>query len=160
MYNGEERYDIFEFEDRVFMPTPAQASLLKALVEAPPDVRKVEDILEMANICKVTYYKFMNDPDFKRAYFSVLMNSLTTKASKVIDAVFEYGTNNKACHADRKLMLEMLGMYEKKSKVDITQKKMSVNVSMQKATTDDLKKMLKELLKTDPELLEGLKDEI
>ena len=159
MYNGEERYDIFEFDERVFIPSQMQASLLKALVEAPPEARRVEDILEMAHVSRDSYYRCMKDPDFRKAYFSVLMDSLSAKAGKVIDAVFEYGTNNSKCHADRKLMLEMLGLYEKKSKVDITKKAMSVNVSMKKATTDDLKGMLKELLRADPELLEGLKDE-
>lgn len=156
MYNGEERYDIFEFDEKVFIPTQMQASLLKALVEAPPEARRVDDILELANVSRDSYYRCMKDPDFRKAYFSVLMDSLSAKAGKVIDAVFEYGTNNAKCHADRKLMLEMLGLYEKKSKVDINKKEMSLNISMKKSTTEELKQMLKEIVKSDPELLEDL----
>ena len=154
MYFDEERYDIFEFQDKVYIPTPCEATLLKALVTSPAGMRKVEDICELANVSLDTYYRAMKKEDFKKAYYSVLMDSLVVKADIVIESVFKFATTEKANHSDRKLMLEILGLYEKKSKVDITKK--SVNVSVKQASTQDLKQMLKELVKSDPKLLEDL----
>ena len=156
MYNDEERYDIFELDDKVYIPTPVQATLLKALCECPAGTRRVEDICRVAKISLDSYYRSMRDPNFRKAYYSVLMDSLTVKAGKVIDSVFKYGTENAKCHSDRKMMLEMLGLYEKKQKVDINKKEMNVSINMKKTTTEELKQLMKELVKSDPKLLEEL----
>jgi hypothetical protein len=93
--------------------TTAGAKMLEAVADPANRHLPVTQLAEKAGVSRQWYYKLMASRDFREAVQQILMAAANDDMSEVIDMlVASSKIPGKDGHADRKLLLEMTGMYQ------------------------------------------------
>jgi len=103
-----------------YKPTTNERKLIEALCN--PENRKlnVTELCKVVGISREAYYRMFRKPQFVEYYKRVQFEAVKQSAAKVLAATIEYAINEPKCHQDRKMILEMAGLYTEKVKQEIT----------------------------------------
>lgn len=103
-----------------YKPTTNERKLIEALCN--PENRKlnVTELCKVVGISREAYYRMFRKPQFVEYYKRVQFEAVKQNAAKVLAASIEYAINDPKCHQDRKMILEMAGLYTEKVKQEIT----------------------------------------
>lgn len=97
-----------------YEPTAKERRLIEAMSE--PDNRNLNKtaLCKVVGISRDAYYAMFKKPEFvayhKKVQFEVVKGSI----AKVLNATIEFATTDPRCHQDRKILLEMAGVYTEK----------------------------------------------
>ena len=156
----QEEYDMIEFGDEeVYLPSTRRQLLLRVLLDPKKQQMSIVEKLKTVGITFAMYQRAMADPRFSRAYQKLLFESYKGDATAVMKAMRDYGINNEKNHSDRKEFLKIVGLIEDKKTIDINRKNLNVNVDVDNVdsmATEDIKEMIREMIKEDPTLIEGI----
>jgi len=153
----QQQYDMIEYGDeRVYLPTPAEQRLLQTLLDPDRVSMTIKEKLVLGDVSYPTYYKAMAKPAFLEIYRDLMVAGLQGKAPKVIQATYEYAIGDRRNSRDRDTILKVLGILEDKKKIDITKKSLNVTANFDNMATDDIKDIIKEMIREDPTLIEGM----
>ena len=109
-------------ENGRYTPTAAEEKLLEVLLNPKNRDKTIAEISAMAGIGERTYYRAMEKPEFVDYYNSIVLQIMKGKVGDVLKAVAKYATEEPRCHQDRKMLLEMAGIYTEKKIQEITGK--------------------------------------
>lgn len=141
-------YNIIEYDEKsVYLPTQAEKKLLRVLSNPEYIDKTIKAKCEIAGVHYLTYYRAMKTkPGFKKALEYLVMESLKYDGTitEVMQSIKKHAFKDPRCHQDRKLLLQLLGVYTERKEVDINNRTMNVNVDLNKMTTDELQQMVKE----------------
>lgn len=97
----------------VYEPTAAEKRLLAVMLDPENIGKNITEICQLADISRQAYYKIMKKPEFV-AYQEKLCRDLVKQyLSPLIAATFKYALLPQN-HQDRKMLLEMGGLYTPK----------------------------------------------
>ena len=103
-----------------YEPTPAEQRLLQVLLDPANVGKSVTEKCQLAGVSRDVYYKAMQKEGFIRLKNRLTYDLLKANIDEVLRATFKYALNNSKNHADRKLLLEMYGLYTDKQKVEVS----------------------------------------
>ena len=154
---AQKQYDVIAYDDKnVFIPTDAQRKLLAVFPNPDYVGLNIKQKCEVAGVHVNTYMRAMKDIRFKKALKYLMLETLKDNGTsmEVITAMKNFATTDARCFQDRKLLLQLLDVYVDKKELNINKKSMNVDVSMSKATTEEIQAMVKQMLRDDPTLLD------
>lgn len=102
-----------------YTPTPAEIRLMEVLSDPENLDKSVTQKAKLANIARKTYYEIIKKPEFSAYMNKLTYDLIKGRIGEVVEACFKFGTTEKSCFQDRKLLLQMAGMYEDQSTVRI-----------------------------------------
>ncbi len=154
----QEQYDRVTFGDnKVYFPTEREQLLLDALLNPDyADLSVKKKISEVAGVSYSTYHRAFKKPGFIAIYHKLLMNSMQSDVPKVINAMRDFAISNPSNNSDRVAFLKIAGLIEDKRTIDINKKSVNVDVNIESAPTEELKEILRQMIREDPKLIEGI----
>ena len=157
----QEKYDRVEYgTDKVYFPTEREQLLLEALLNPDyADMAMHQKIADVAGVSRSTYVRAMNKPGFIRAYQQLFMNGLQGMVPSVVKAMHKFAVNGAANNSDRMGILKLAGLVEDRKTIDINKKSMKVDVKMESAPTEELKEIIRQMIRENPKLIEGVVEE-
>ena len=102
----------------IYKPTAAEKRLLEALVNPNSVGLPVQDLCNLANISRNTYYKTMRNPDFVKLVNETTLELIKGKVSDVLNASYTFALTEKGFQ-DRKILLQMSGLLVEKTETTI-----------------------------------------
>lgn len=104
---------------KIYVPTENELKLYAILADPSNYSLSVKERCEKAGMCYGTYYACMARPEFREILQKGMFDMIHTRLQEVIDATFKFAVTEKTCHADRKILLMMAGMYKDESNVNL-----------------------------------------
>lgn len=98
--------------------TPIQKRMIVALNNPDLADLNITEFCLKANVNRKTYYRLLKDPQFVEIKNKIAIECLKGKIDKVINAAYKFGTTNSKCSNDRKVLLNMAGLYSDKQEID------------------------------------------
>ncbi|AEY66611.1 hypothetical protein [Clostridium sp. BNL1100] len=109
-----------QYTDRSkYLPTPAEQKLLDVLCNPSSLGKTVVDICAEAGVERKVYYDAMKKEGFAEFRRDMVMDIIKNNISDVLLASVKFGVNNAKNNADRKMLLEMIGLYNNKQDINI-----------------------------------------
>jgi hypothetical protein len=105
-----------------YIPTAAEQKLIEVLCDPKNYGKSVTEICKVADISRDVYYTAIKKPGFVDYYNSIMLQIMKGKVGDVLKAVAKYAIEEPRCHQDRKMLLEMAGIYTEKKIQEITGK--------------------------------------
>lgn len=101
-----------------YKPTKNELKLIEAL--SNPEYRdlNITKLCQVVGISREAYYRMMRKPSFVAYYKKMQFEAVKSSIAKVLSATIEFAINEPRCHQDRKMLLEMAGMYDEKMKLE------------------------------------------
>jgi len=153
----QKKYDLIEYDDnKLYYGTPARRKLIYALADFKNADKTIKAICEEINVSYITYFRAKKDPRFSEALQQMILSNTRNDntLTKLTKSTINFALNNAKCYSDRSFLFKYLGAFIDSKEVNINKKSVNVDVTMQKATTDELKSMIRQMVKDDPTLLE------
>lgn len=94
-----------------FVPTPAEKKLLEVLADPNSLGKSITDICTEAGVSRNVYYEAVKKPEFIDYLNDITKDIIKSNVSEIIKAMVKFGTTNAKNSQDRKMLLEMAGMY-------------------------------------------------
>ncbi len=159
--DAQEQYDMIEYGDnRVYIPTIPEQKLLAVLLNPEHVSVTLREKIILADVSYTTYYKAMGKPQFREMYRELMLDELQAKAPKVMQKMYDYAISEPRNSTERMNILKLLKIADDKVFVDITKKNLNVNMNIDNTdsmATEDIKEMIKSMIREDPTLIEGIK---
>jgi hypothetical protein len=97
-----------------YTPTAAERRILNVLTDPRNSEMPVREICRVANVNKDTFYKCKKKPEFNEYYNKLIMLNLADKVAPILNATYKFAVGSAKNHQDRKLLLQMAGVYIEK----------------------------------------------
>lgn len=123
-----------------FLPTPAEQKVIEQLVNPENLGKPIVKICEQAGVCTHVYYDALKKDGFYEFLNKTIIECIKSRIGDVLNACFKYATNNAKNTADRRMLLEMAGMYKE---TKVVENKNTDNLN--DYSEDDLKEALNKL---------------
>ena len=94
-----------------YIPTTGERKLLETLANPEYYGSSITDICQVAGVSRQTYYEAMKKPGFLDKYSQYMLEIVKASVADVIKATVRFGTGEKANFQDRKMLLEIGGIY-------------------------------------------------
>jgi len=94
-----------------YVPSPAEQKLLLVLLNPDFYGQTVTSICREAGVVRDVYYKAFKKPGFLAIYYGLLREMVHGLVGNVIKAAYKFAVNNNKNNADRRMLLEMAGVY-------------------------------------------------
>jgi len=128
-----------------YIPTASEQKLLNVLANPEYFALNVTQLCQEAGISRQTYYEAMQKPGFRKFYTDTIREILSSRVGDIVRATYRYAKENPKNHQDRKLLLEMAGLYTEKKISEITGKD-GGPVQVENMTAEERQKRIDELL--------------
>lgn len=109
-------------QDNIYEPTAGEKKLLEILVNPEHYSKNVKTICGLAGVDRTVYYDAMKKPEFVKYYNKLVVEMMKGKVSDIMKATVKFATAFSQNHQDRKLLLEMAGVYTPKQELEHTGK--------------------------------------
>jgi len=103
-----------------YKPTAAEERLLEVLLNPQFFGKSVTEKCQEAEISREWYYQTMRKSEFCEYYNEQVKGNLKSSVGEIIQATVNFGKRFPGNHQDRKILLEMAGVYTEKSEVKHT----------------------------------------
>lgn len=103
-----------------YKPTGNELKLIEALSNPENRELNVSEICELIGISRNAYYKMFKKADFVKYYNEFQIELVKSNIGEVLKATLHFATTSASNHNDRKILLEMGGLYTEKSKLEHT----------------------------------------
>lgn len=123
----------------IYKPTAAEKRLLETLVNPNSVGLPVQDLCNLANISRNTYYKTMKKPDFVKLVNETTLDLIKGKVSDVLNASYTFALTEKGFQ-DRKILLQMAGLLVEKTETEVTGN-LNVNNPFSDLSVEELRKL-------------------
>ena len=100
-----------------YRPTGNELKLIEALSNPENRELNVSEVCELIGISRQAYYKMFKKPEFVKYYNDFQVELIKSNIGDVIKATIYFATQSAANHQDRKMLLEMGGLYTEKKEV-------------------------------------------
>lgn len=107
-------------DNNVYLPTPAQVKLIEVLVNPEHFKKNITEKCRIAGVDRSVYYDAIKKPEFKKFLKEATIDILGSEVADVITAVKKYAISDPKCHADRKMWLELTGLYKNEQNIKVT----------------------------------------
>lgn len=97
--------------------TKAGKKLFEVLINPQYFDKNVEQLCEIADISKNTYYRLMKEDEFVSLVSETSKEMVMNKVGNVMNATYKYALTEKG-HQDRKMLLQMANLYVDKQNVE------------------------------------------
>ena len=132
-------YKVTRYNDK-FLPTPAEQRLIEQLVNPENMGKTITEICSKAGVVRDVYYDALKKEGFYEFLNKTIIECIKSRIGDVLNACFKYATNNAKNTADRRMLLEMAGMYKE---TKVVENKNTDNLN--DYSEDDLKEALDKL---------------
>lgn len=102
-----------------YKATGNELKLIEALSNPENRDLNISEVCELIGISRQAYYKMFKKPDFVKYYNDFQMDLVKSNIGDVIKATIFFAVNEPKCHGDRKLILEMGGVYKESKELTI-----------------------------------------
>jgi hypothetical protein len=102
-----------------FFPNPSEQKLIEALSVPENRGKTITDICAMISVSRTVYYEAIKKPGFLAFLRQVQVDMIKSYVGPVIQAVYNFAVSDPKCHQDRRLLLEMAGVYQESKKLEI-----------------------------------------
>lgn len=117
--------------------TAAGKKLFQVLINPEYLGKNVEELCQIADVSRDTYYRLMKDGHFSDLVSETSKELVMAKMGDVLNATYIYALGEKG-HSDRKLLLTMAGLYTDKQEISGG---INVNNPFEGLTTEELRKI-------------------
>lgn len=100
-----------------YKPTGNELRLIEALTDPANRQMNVTEICELVGISRRAYYNMFAKPEFVEFYRKVQFEAVRNRIAQVLQSTIKFAIENPKCHQDRKMLLEMGGIYTEKKEV-------------------------------------------
>jgi len=139
-----------EFENM----TPSEIRLVEVLLNPENIGLTVVEKCKKADISPMHYYRMMKNSEYVKKVHELTLNMIKGRIADVIQASLECALNDKyKGFADRKMLLEMSGMYRQSSDLNINNN-LSISASISRIPQQDLQVMIQDYITDNPKLIE------
>jgi len=101
-----------------YRPTAKEKRLVEAMSDPKNRNLNITELCKVAGISREAYYQMMRKPAFVEYYKRIQYEVVKSSIAKVLQSTIKFAIENPKCHQDRKMLLEMSGMYTPKQEVD------------------------------------------
>lgn len=112
--------------------TAAGKKLFKVLIDPEHLGKNVDELCQIADVSRDTYYRLMKDQRFVHLVSDTSKEMVMAKIGNVLSATYKYSQEERG-HQDRKMLLTMAGLYSDKQEVEhsgeLTQKHNMTNLT-------------------------------
>lgn len=102
-----------------YKATGNELKLIEALSNPENRELNISEVCELVGISRQAYYKMFKKPEFVKYYNDFQMELVKSNIGDVIKATIFFAMNEAKCHGDRKLILEMGGVYKESKELTI-----------------------------------------
>lgn len=95
-----------------YKPTRNEMKLIEALSNPEHRDLNISEICELIGISRQAYYKMFKKKEFVRYFNDFQKDLIKNNIGDVIKATIHFAINEPKCHGDRKMLLEMGGVYK------------------------------------------------
>lgn len=106
--------------DNAYIPTAAEEKLLEVIANPDHFGKNVTERCKLAGVTRTTFYDAMQKRGFVDYYNGLMLNLIRSSVGDIITATIKFGTKSKANSADRRILLEMAGIYAPRVVNEIT----------------------------------------
>lgn len=103
----------------IYTMTAAGKKLFQVLIDPQYLGRNVDELCQIADVSRDTYYRLMKDERFTREVTETSRQLVMAKIGDVINATYENAIGERG-HQDRKMLLTMAGLYADKQETNVT----------------------------------------
>ena len=97
----------------------AGEKLFKVLIDPQYLGKNVDELCQIADVSRDTYYRLMKDDNFTHEVTETSRKLVMAKIGDVINATYDNAIGERG-HQDRKLLLTMAGLYTDKQETNVT----------------------------------------
>lgn len=103
-----------------YKPTAGELKLIEALSNPENRDLNVVELCLHIGISRAAYYKMFAKDEFVKFYNDFQFKLIKGNIGDIIKATVRFATESASNHADRKMLLEMSGMYKEKIQQEVT----------------------------------------
>lgn len=103
-----------------YKPTAGELKLIEALSNPENRDLNVVELCLLIGISRAAYYKMFAKDEFVKYYNDFQFKLIKGNIGDIIKATVRFATESASNHADRKMLLEMSGMYKEKIQQEVT----------------------------------------
>lgn len=100
--------------DNGYIPTAGEEKLIAALADPNNFGKSVTAKCKAAGISRTVFYDSVKKPGFMELYNSMMMDMVRASVGDILAASIKYAASEKGAYQDRKMLLEMAGIYTPK----------------------------------------------
>lgn len=140
--------------------TAKQLGVLEVMLNPEYRGKSIEEKAQLAGCSKSMYDKTSRRPDLIAIQADVAKEMLKADIAPLLQATMNYAINNVTAHQDRRMLLELMGIYKQEKDINVNQKSLSIEMQIASAPQEELKKALAQYVNSDPEIKGLLTGEI
>jgi hypothetical protein len=133
-----------------YLPTPGEQRLLEVLLNPSYYGKSITEKCQFADISRQTYYILMKKSEFTSLIKKTSIDLLKDRIGEILDASVKFAVSNARCSQDRRMLLELIGLYKEHKTLDVTAMGNTSNSCLNELSAEELRA----LIKTQEKLLE------
>ena len=138
-----------------YKPTPAELRLLEVMINPEFAGKTVTDKCKAAECTTPVYYAALKKPGFMALVRESAIDLVKDKLVDVVNATVKFAVSTAQNHQDRRILLEMAGLYREKTDLNINPDE-PLKAMIATMSDSDILQKIKEFAKEHPEIMEDL----
>ena len=98
--------------------TNAGEKLFQVLINPEYIGTNIDELCTIADVSRNTYYRLMKEPGFVSLVSDTSREMVMAKIGNVVNATYKYATEDSKAHQDRKMLLQMAGIYTDRQEIN------------------------------------------
>jgi hypothetical protein len=140
--------------------TPKQLGCLEVMINPEHRGKSNAEKAALAGCSLSTWENTSRRPDIITVQAEIAREMLKADIAPLLKATMDYAINNSSAHQDRRMLLEMMGIYKPQKDINVNQKSLSIEMQISKAPQDELRQALAQYVNSDPDIKGLLSGEI
>lgn len=124
-----------------YRPTKAEKKLLEVLINPENAGCTVAELCRLADISKARYYRIVRKKEYMELVNQMTKDLIGDRIYDVLNSTYVYSLDSKG-HNDRKLLLQMYGLFAEKTEVNLSG---SVETNIKSLSEEELALKVQEL---------------
>lgn len=139
-----------------YKPTTAEERMLEVLLNPESTGKNTTEKCQLADVSRETWYKAFKKPGFVKLVNETSVDLIREKVSDVLNATYKSAmTEGAKGFQDRKILLEMAGVYREKSDINLNAQD-PLKAQVMAMTDVEILQKIKEFAKDHPEVMGDL----
>ena len=139
-----------------YTPTAAETRLLEVMINPEFVGKSVVDKCKAAECTTPVYYTALKKPGFMALVRESAVDLVKDKLIDVIAATVKYAVTSQQNYQDRRILLEMSGMYREKQDISLSSEN-PIQAQLMQLTDGQVWEKIQEFVKEHPEVIEKMK---
>ena len=145
-------------DGRVWVPTELETKIIEFFLNPENKGITQKDAAKIIGCHYNSVTNVLNKPQVTEIMRDIAMSEVRSAIGPILRATTKFAIQNAHSYADRRMLLEMLGVYQNQKNININERSVNIDVQLSKAPQEDLVKALRDYLSENPGLSAELAD--